>query len=200
MARKPSFRILFSLCAALLVLSGCREQAQIRHYLAPKESLSEPLAGRRNAGPPFRYVKPEGWEARPPEIRKGFRIPVVLRVAGDGGEAEVTAMSLAGEGGGVLENVNRWRRQLGLDRIEEAELSRIRRSLKVGQGEAAYVDIVGPEGEKRQRTLGAVLRHGGATWFFTLKGPADLVGKQHSNFEAFVSSVRFDDEPGAAHE
>ena len=37
-----------------------------------------------------------------------------------------------------------------------------------------------------------ILPRGEQTWFFTIKGPADLVEKQKSAFEAFVKSVRFD--------
>ena len=33
---------------------------------------------------------------------------------------------------------------------------------------------------------------GGQTWFLKMKGPAELVGRQQGNFEAFAKSVRFE--------
>jgi hypothetical protein len=169
--------------------------------LQPKAGpMAQPPRGRaREDRPPLRYDTPKGWEARPPMVKRGIRIPVVLRVAQDGQEAETTGMSLPGDGGGLIANVQRWRAQVGLGPIEEAELRRNVRTVKVGDSEAQCVDL-GPGQNTKQRILGAMLPHGKETWFFTLKGPADLVGKQQANFEAFVASVRFGNEPGAAHE
>jgi hypothetical protein len=124
----------------------------------------------------------------------------VLRVAEGGREAELSALSLPGDGGGVLANVVRWRRQLGLRPANEEEVRKDIRTLRVAGAEASYVDLVGTGPGTPQRTLGAVIRHGDATWFFTLKGPADLVGKQQAAFEAFIQSIRFDGDQGAAHE
>ncbi|HWG46324.1 MAG TPA: hypothetical protein VN688_26415 [Gemmataceae bacterium] len=202
MTWKPSLprRHGWIVCAALLVLAGCHEQEQIHSYLAPKESLPEPPRQRAKADQSApHYVTPKGWEVRPPLVKKGIRIPVVLRVAQDGHEAEATGMSLPGKGGGLLPNVQRWCRQVGANPVDEAELRRIVRTVKVSDNEAQCVDL-GPGRNGNQRILGAMLPHGKETWFFTLKGPADLVGKQKSNFEAFVASVHFGNEPGAAHE
>ena len=45
--------------------------------------------------------------------------------------------------------------------------------------------------------LAAGLPHAGDTWFFKMTGPAELVGRQKSAFEAFVTSVKFDGGKGA---
>jgi hypothetical protein len=151
--------------------------------------------------PALKYTTPDSWEARPPIVKQGIRIPIVFRITAAGGrEAEATAMSLPGEGGGIKFNIDRWRGQVGLPpTADEAALRQGLRRLKVDGGEAFYVDLAGAA-PNAKRILGAIVPHGGQTWFFTLKGPADLVGQQQSNFEAFVTSVRFGGEPGAAHE
>ena len=60
------------------------------------------------------------------------------------------------------------------------------------------MDLTGPaQSGISQRMLGVGLPHGGATWFFKMTGPADLVGKQKAAFEAFVKSVKFDGGKGA---
>jgi hypothetical protein len=159
-----------------------------------------PMARAKKVRLPFRYTRPDGWEVQPPDVKKGVARPLVLRVAEGGREAELSALSLPGDGGGLLANVVRWRRRLGLGPATEAEVRKDIRTLRVAGDEASYVDLVGAGPGTPQRTLGAVLRHGDETWFFTLKGPADLVGKQQAAFEAFIQSIRFDGDQGAAHE
>jgi hypothetical protein len=170
-----------------------KDNAAPRMDRPPREGKAERV--------PFRYVTPDGWEARPPIDKQGVHIPVVFRVPANGGEAEATAMPLPGDGGGLAFNVNRWRRQAGLPPVEEEQIRRDARTLKMGDTEAIYVDLSGPGAGAPKRILGVLLPHGKKeTWFFTFKGPPDLVGKEQSHFETFVKSVRFDGEAGVAHE
>ncbi|HEY7314465.1 MAG TPA: hypothetical protein VH643_34270 [Gemmataceae bacterium] len=150
-------------------------------------------------GRPFRFTKPEDWEERPPDAPKGIFRPAVFRVHDGEQAAEVSVVPLGGHGGGPLANVNRWRGQLKLDPIGEDELRKDLRELKVADGSAPYVDLVGKglTGEP-QRILGAWIVRGGRTWFITMKGSPELVGKQQAAFEAFVQSIRFADGGGAA--
>lgn len=175
--------------------------AALKKEAAPKMG-PRPQGGPKVADPvPFRYVTPDGWEVRPPIDKQGVHIPLVFRVTANGGEAEATAMPLPDNGGGLAFNVNRWRRQVGLPPVADEQIRRDARSLKVGDTEAVSVDLSGPGLDAPKRILGILLPHGKKeTWFFTLKGPPDLVGKEQSHFEAFVKSVRFDGEAGAAHE
>lgn len=145
---------------------------------------------------PFRYKTPDGWEARPPVAKQGISIPLVFRIQAGGEEAEMTAMSLPGDGGGLEMNVNRWRQQVGLAPLDEAGIRRDVRTLKVGDKQAVYVDLSGPA----KRILGALLPVGRETWFFTLKGPPRRVAKEQANFEAFMTSLQWDGPAGAAHE
>jgi hypothetical protein len=120
----------------------------------------------------------------------------------DGGNsAEVSVVPLAGDGGGARANVNRWRRQLGLEPInDDAQLRKELRELDVADGKAPYIDLMGRDPTGPQRMLGAWIVHGGQTWFIKMKGSPELVGKQQAAFEAFVKSIRFADGQGAAHE
>ncbi|HEY7154549.1 MAG TPA: hypothetical protein VH575_11365 [Gemmataceae bacterium] len=169
----------------------------IKQEAAPKMGGRPPGQGERL---PFHYTTPDGWEARPPTDKQGVPIPLVFRIKADGSEAEATAMSLAGNGGGLESNVNRWRRQVGLAPASEEQIRRDARSLEAGDVKAVYVDLDGLGLGGRKRILAAVLPHGKKeTWFFTLKGPSELVEREKSRFEAFVKSIRFDG-AGAAHE
>jgi hypothetical protein len=148
------------------------------------------VAGSEKSSLPFQYTRPDGWELLPADAKKGVRRPLVLRVKDGEQAAEVTAVPLPGDGGGLLFNVNRWRGQVGLGPTTEEDLLKDVRRLTVAGEEAPYVDLAG-SGANGQRILGVVMRHEGRTWFFTMKGPADFVGKQQSAFEGFIKSIRF---------
>jgi hypothetical protein len=115
-----------------------------------------------------------------------------FRVVEENQSAEVTIVPLAGSAGGMLANVKRWRGQANLEPISEEQLRKEIQSLEVDGKPAYYADLTGPEMDgARQRILAVGAEHGEQTWFFKMKGPADLVGKQKAAFEAFVRSVRF---------
>jgi hypothetical protein len=137
------------------------------------------------------YHKPEGWKELNPSSG-GIRLEAAFEVTEGGQVARITVLRLGGGGRDLLANVNRWRQlDLGLGPIEEAQLGKIVQTMEVAGTPASFVDLAGPEGANRKRVLGVAVPHGGQTWFFTMKGPADLVGKQKAVFEAFVRSVKF---------
>jgi hypothetical protein len=110
-----------------------------------------------------------------------------FRVSHDGQSAEITVIPLGGMAGGLLANINRWRKEVGLGDLAEAELSKESKSLEIGGHNAVYVDFAGNE----KRNLGVILNRQDATWFFKFQGPRALVEKERANFEAFVRSIRF---------
>ena len=162
---------------------------------------------KRGGGPPFAaarrpflYTKPEGWQEKPPDKPQGVPRLAVFAVRDGEHAAEVSVVPLAGQGGGALANVNRWRRQLALEPIDDVQLQKDLHTLDAGGEKAYYVDLVGSNSTRPQRLLGAWIVHGGQTWFIKMMGFPELVGKQQAAFEAFVQSMRFTDGQGAAHE
>jgi hypothetical protein len=93
-----------------------------------------------------------------------------------------------GDVGGLLANVNRWRAQVGLGAIGEAELDR---NLTPLAGEAKLVDVTGADQPKR--LVGAIVPRPGQTWFYKLTGPDKAVGQQKEAFVKFVQTVRYPD-------
>lgn len=146
---------------------------------------------RGSATPSLSYTIPEGW-VEDAAGGGGFRA-ATLRVTQGDKQAEITVIPLGAQSGSLLENVNRWRSQIDLGPVEETGLKQLVRSIPVGEAQAVYVTIIGPEsaGNKRQGMLAAVLPHDGRTWYFKMLGPAELVENQKSAFESFLSSVRF---------
>ena len=141
--------------------------------------------------PPLRHDVPDGWE---PQSDPGpFSVSTFL-IRDGSRQAKVTISPLGGGGGNLLENVNRWRNQIGLQPMGEDQLLTLGKKIEVAGGAGHYFDLIGPEsaGERRQRILGVVAARGEQTWFFKMIGPADLVGKQKAAFEAFLQSVKFE--------
>jgi hypothetical protein len=134
----------------------------------------------------LKYVAPAGWTERP--ATNGFA-RATFAVTDGGQTAEVTVTPLGGMAGGLLANVNRWRNQVGLGPTTEEQLSKDQKQLDVAGTPCPYFDLAGPKGD---RILAVSMPQGGQTWFLKMKGPAELVGRQQANFEAFAKSVRFE--------
>lgn len=82
------------------------------------------------------WTLPEGWrEAK----GRGGRFATLLLGAKDA-PVEMSVMNL---GGSVLDNVNRWRGQLGLGRVTQDELPKTTKEVKMDDLTATLVDITG---------------------------------------------------------
>jgi hypothetical protein len=114
-------------------------------------------------------------------------------VVQDGGrKVEITAIDLTANSGTLLANVNRWRGQIQLPEITQAELDKSVSRIQVADAEGSYVELMGPEkADARQAVLAVVAVRGEQAWFFKLWGDADLALREKSRFEQFVKSVRF---------
>jgi hypothetical protein len=106
--------------------------------------------------------------------------------------AAVNVSSLAGDGGGLAANVNRWRAQLGLAPFAETDLANLP-TIEASSGKASLVEIAGTDARtgKPARLTGLVLPLGGQTWFYKLMGDADVVGAQKDAFIKFVQSAKY---------
>jgi hypothetical protein len=146
----------------------------------PNEPAAPPAGGPTG---PLEYDVPAGWQPLP---ATGMRV-AAFKVTDGNQSAEVTVIPLGGVAGGLVPNVNRWRKEVGLPDTTDADLRKEAKMLDSPAGSVVSVDLAGP----KERTLGGILMHRGQSWFVKLRGPADLVGKQQSAFEAFVKSLRF---------
>jgi hypothetical protein len=142
------------------------------------------------SGPSLVWEMPSGWNAGPERPMRKATLLIPGENGGPGGEIAVTAFP--GDVGGNLANVNRWRQQLTLPPIGEAELDRALQHLDVGALHVDLVDITGPSKPPAatQRVLGAIVPYSGATWFFKLTGPDALVAREKDKFVAFLRTLR----------
>jgi hypothetical protein len=133
-------------------------------------------------GPNFKA--PENWEKKAP----GPMVTSAYALKGDG-TGEVTVSKFPGDVGGMVANINRWRGQLGLSPLAEAEARKAAEMIEVGGKKDSYlVDIKGTNARTgaAARMVAVGVPHGGQTWFFKLLGDEALVAKEKDAFVRFI--------------
>lgn len=133
---------------------------------------------------------PAGWSQEPSS--SAFRIGTFKFADG---AAEVAITKFAGGAGGVLENVNRWRGQIGLapvGKLEEQPVTHV----KVAGRNAERLDLVSTAGDasERQRMIVVTVLRNDIAYFIKMTGANALLEKHVKDFDAFLASVQF---PGA---
>lgn len=191
----------------LLVATSCDEQ-DIRSYEVPATqavaakaeaspiSASPPaseLAGSEDAlsvsademttdGVSWRL--PAGWKRVPGE--RPMRIATLE--ADKDGRIEISISRFPGDTGGLLANTNRWRQQVGLAPITEADLPQQVTPIKTVSMEGHVMRLKG----EQQYLLGAVLTSPdkSETWFVKATASPQIVDRHEADFNTFVGSAR----------
>lgn len=136
------------------------------------------------------WTIPPGWQEQPqPKM-----LLAKFRISGEGeARADVNISVEHGDGGGLLQNVNRWRGQLGLGPVEEAELGRLAQPLEVPDGKAVLVELGGTDVRTQQpaRLIGILLPRGDKTWFYKLMGNEQIAEREKSAFIKFVQTAKY---------
>ena len=190
----------------LMAALASRGSDQIRVYTIPKEVPDEvvaPAPVMQPGGPvasgvgdmasqavptgeasaaDIRWTTPSGWKELP---RTAMRIGNFAIAGANGKKAEVAITSFPGSVGTELDNVNRWRRELGLAATSEAGISS--EPVTVGGIEAKLYDMAG----ESERTVVADVMRNGASWFLKLKGDKEVVASARPAFFDFLKSVQF---------
>jgi hypothetical protein len=150
---------------------------------ADMASTAVPTAG----GPGLKWVAPANWQSKP---ASGMRKATFI-AAGDAGTfAELSVTAFPGAVGGELANLNRWRGQLSLPPLAEAELAGAITRETVHGLSVTLVDITGGPADKPVRLLGAIVPSNGANWFFKFTGPPPVVAKEQAAFLEFIRSLQ----------
>jgi len=94
-------------------------------------------------------------------------------------------------GGGFVENVNRWRGQVGLQPIKQGD-PQPSQPMKIAGSDATLFDFVGPgPAATAKRKIVAWVPRGNEWWFFTISGTDQQVAQQQVNFNVFLKSLQF---------
>jgi hypothetical protein len=178
-----------ALLAVSLLAIAC-QRGEVSHFRVPKEAPPPavdpgPAAATADEGG-LRWTLPAGWK----EVPGGGPMRYATLTAPVSGKLEVTVIRLPGPAGGELPNVNRWRNQLGLPPIGEAELPAARKVLGTKAGELNVYDFT--SGDKRSRTIAGSAAVQGESWFLKMTGDADAVAKARAAFLDLLGSIHLE--------
>lgn len=143
------------------------------------------------SGPKVTDAPAAGWTKQPStSIRQ-----LSYRVDGEGGATtDISLVILRGAAGAVLDNVNRWRSQLGQPAIDQAALKQSSQAFTTSVGEAVVVEIEGlapgADALKDGRMVGAIVDNGADGWFFKMRGNSAITAAQKAAFLEWVKSAK----------
>lgn len=149
------------------------------------EAGAPDLAGTASASPTassgFGWQVPADWKEIAPGAMQNAKFTVPAQ---NGVTADVTVSIFPSSTGDTLTNVNRWRGQIGLEKIDEAGLAKIVQPLDPKNPQAILVDM-----ENQGKRLIAVAMPRGKGWFFyKILGGSAAVAPQKEAFLSFVRS------------
>jgi hypothetical protein len=135
----------------------------------------------------LKWALPKGWtEAQGSGMRYATLTPPGQ------GKVEMSVVVLPGAAGGELNNVNRWRGQIGLPPLDEAALGQARKAVKSKVGPVSVYDFTGAGEIKSRMVTGLLATPDGSTWFFKLMGDADPVAKAKPAFMKYLETLHLD--------
>ena len=126
---------------------------------------------------------PQGWQ-----ISAGSQVRRASFAVTEGEQAvDISVTSFPGDVGGLTQNINRWRSQIGLPGLSPAEAEAAVSPLESTTGEWLLAEIE----NDGQATLAALTMHAGNSWFFKMTGPKAALPAHEDEFLAFVKSAKF---------
>jgi hypothetical protein len=164
--------------------------SQERFALAmPGPPMGDSTAGSSDESgtPHFVWDTPPGWTVTPHPMRD------VSLSFGNGGECSVIRA-----GGNLTDNVNRWRKQMGLPEISAEEAQALPTRPLLGQTaytttlDGNYKAVGAESASANYRMIGVILpfQEQNASLFVKMVGPRDVVEQNEAAFQAFCDSLR----------
>src|ERR1035437_10158912 len=126
-----------------------------------------------------------------------MRIGSFLIKGTHGQTADVSVVPLSGLAGGDLGNINRWRGQINLGPISDADLSAQSETIAPAGRKMLYVDFVSREplinNQHKKRLMAAIYHQGERSWFFKMVGEDATVLSAKPALLQFLKSLQFHD-------
>lgn len=180
---------------AMAVFVGCKRD-EVQVYDVPKEKEMPAMQASPAATGPaqIKWQTPVGWTELPAGQMRVASFSVKNK---DNQEAQTSIIPLPNLAGKDLENVNRWRGQIGLEPINASILATQKLTVTIAGMDGQLYDMAGtpPDQNQATRILGAILNREGMTWFIKMTGPDALVASQKSTFIDFLKNLSFASAP-----
>jgi hypothetical protein len=154
----------------------------------PVQVAAAPSAQNQNAN--SMWTIPSDWR----QVDPGMMLLAKFSIGSGDAKADVNVSALAGAGGGLLANVNRWRHlQLGLEEVDQTGLEKLVSTFDANGNQTSLVDFTGTDSKtgKPARLVGAIVPQNGQTWFYKLMGNEPIVAQQKDAFIKFIQSANY---------
>ena len=168
-----------------LVLFSCESGNKTRTYRLPKSKVQVQAESSRSQSRGFQWRNPESWI---PSSGSSMRL-ASFDVPYKGGMGDLSLILLAGDGGGIVPNINRWRGQLSLEPQLQHE---IENSMIDHEGELGGYKIINiVNNQDNSAFLAAIIPLGKQTLFAKLSIDVSGIAEVESDFVEFCSSIQF---------
>jgi len=143
------------------------------------------------------WTKPAGWENGGSQDPNPMQVVprVVTLFAGDPLDpAQVVVTKLGGMSfGSILDNINRWRAQVGLPAVAKED-DQPKQQIQLAGNPAVFFDFSGPGNpdNPNQRMLLVMSMVNDDVWFFKMTGAQQVVESEKGKFDEFLKSVEFE--------
>ena len=160
------------------VAGVCNAQA------APGPAEMAPMPNEASSNPQIKWKLPDGWKEVP---ASSMRYASFTASGANGGKLDISIVTFPGEGGSDADNVNRWRRQIGLPPVDDKAIADLVKPINAGSTDFSTLDMAAGD----SRVIAAWTRRNGHSWFVKITGPDSLVEQQKAKFFDFVRSIQF---------
>lgn len=136
-----------------------------------------------------KFTAPQDWRqlptAAPPRV-------LAFDIGPENNKAELVITKFARDNAGpFLDNVNRWRNQIGLAPISDVNQVAMEDADVGATNRGVLLDFQNPDAKPAKRMLVCLASQANELWFFKLTGPSDLVTRQKRPFVDFLKSLEF---------
>jgi hypothetical protein len=160
------------------VSAVCTDQKTARQ----KDDLTMPLNEPKAAQ--IKYKTPEGWTEVP---ASSMRYASFSANGAGGAKIDISIVTFPGDGGSDADNVNRWRRQIGLPAMDDKSINGLVVPLNTDDAQFSTLDMTGND----SRVIAAWTRRDGRSWFIKMSGPSPALENEKAKFFDFIRSVQF---------
>lgn len=178
-------RTLFIAGTLCMITTGCADPPAIRQYVVESENekkLTSGLLRREFTSIPFRWDVPSTWKLASND-------QFSLRAWTTGPPAKQARITLGQfpARSGIPPQVQRWRRQLGLDQISEEEAMKNVDELKTQNGAGSFATVRG----ESETILAFILPIESNYWIFRFRGTNKIAKANSDVFHKFCESLGY---------
>jgi hypothetical protein len=137
----------------------------------------------------IKFTPPAGWETGPNSSIVKARL---LKSEGDQ-QAQITVVEMAAAANEWGPNVVRWAGEIGMTDLSGPAADERTSTVVVDGIEGQRVRLIEPEDQYKRATVAVMVKRGASAWFLKISGDKSVVEASEPDFEAFLSSFKFED-------